>query len=82
MLANAKSVHKIKATQKRALCSMLNDYEGSYEDLLKKSWKISMNLRNSRSLCIEIYKTINNLNSDFMKNLFKVCKTDRAQREQ
>ena len=41
-----------------------------------------MNLRSSRSLCIEIYKTSNNLNPDFMKNLFKVCKTDRAQREQ
>ena len=33
-----------------------------------------MNLRRTRSLCIEIYKTIN-------KNLVKVHKTNRAQRE-
>ena len=85
MLTRAKSVHKIEATQKRALCFMLNYYESSYEDSLKKSRNPrnpSMNLRRTWSLCIEIHKIINNLNSEFMKNLFKVCKTNRAQREQ
>ena len=37
MWTNAKSVHKIEAIQKRALRFMVNDYESSYEDLLKKS---------------------------------------------
>ena len=78
MLANAKSVHKIETIRKGALRSMLNDYESSSEDLVKNSGKPSMNLRRTRSLCIEIYKTINN----FMKSLFKVHKTNRAQREQ
>ena len=41
-----------------------------------------MNLRRTRSLCIEIYKTINNSNPEFMKNLFKVRKTNGAQEEQ
>ena len=41
-----------------------------------------MNLRRTRSLCIEIYKTIINLYPEFMKNLFIVRKTNRAQREQ
>ena len=36
----------------------------------------------TRSLCIEIYKNIKNLNPEFTKNLFKVCKTKRSQREQ
>ena len=58
MLTNTKSVHKIEAIQKRALRFMLNNYESSYEDLLKKSGNPSMNLRRIRSLCIEIYKTI------------------------
>ena len=40
-----------------------------------------MNLRRTRSLCIEIYKTVNNLNPEFMKHLLKVRKTNRAQRE-
>ena len=72
MLANAKSLHKIETIPKRALRFMLNDYESSYEDLLKNSGNPSMNLRRTRSLCKEIYKTIKNLNPEFMKNLFKV----------
>ena len=49
---------------------------------MKKSQNPSMNLRRTRSLCIEIYKTIINLYPEFMKNLFIVRKTNRAQREQ
>ena len=37
-----------------------------------------MNLRRTRSSCMEIYKNINNLNPEFMKDLFKVRKTNRA----
>ena len=79
-----RSVHmeEIEAIQKRALCFMLTDSERSYKNLLKKSRNPSMNLRATRSLCIEIYKTIINLNPELMKNLFKVRKTNRAQREQ
>ena len=36
MLTNAKSAHKVEPIQKRALRFMLNEYESSYEDLLKK----------------------------------------------
>ena len=61
---------------------MLNDYESSYEDLLNKSGNPSLNLRRPKSLCIEIYKTINNLNPEFRKKLFKVLKTNRARKEQ
>ena len=82
MLANAKSLHKIETIPKSALRFMLNDYESSCEDLLKKSGNPRMNLRKTRSLCTEIYKTIKNLNPEFMKNFFKVRKTNRAQREQ
>ena len=58
MLTSAKSVHKIEAIPKRALRFLLNDYESSYKDLLKKSENPSMNLRTTRSLCIEIYKIV------------------------
>ena len=44
MLTNAKSIHKIEALQKRAMRFMLNDYESSYENLLKKSENPNMNL--------------------------------------
>ena len=66
-LTNAKSVHKIEAIQTRVLRFMLKDYGSSCEDLLKKSGNPSMNLRRTRSLCIEIYQTINN--SKFEKQI-------------
>ena len=61
---------------------MLNDYESSYEELLKKAGTPRMNLGRTISSCIGIYKTINNLNPELIKNLFKVCKISRADREQ
>ena len=66
----------------RVLRFMLNDYESSCEGLSKRSGKPSMNLKRIKSLSTEIYKTINNLNPEFLKNLLIVCKTNRAQRQQ
>ena len=58
MLTDAKPVHKIETIQKRALRFILNDYERFiekvYKDLLKKSGNPSVNLRKTRSFCIEI----------------------------
>ena len=70
MLTNANSVRSY-SEKGRAWRFMLNDYESSYENLLKKLGNPSMNLRTTRSLCIEIDKTINNLNKGFMKNCSK-----------
>ena len=58
---------------------MLNDHQSSYEDLLKRSGKPSMGLRRTRTLRIQIYKAIDNLNLEFMKNFFKVYKTKRRE---
>ena len=74
MLTNANSIHKIEAIQQRFLRFVLNHYKSSYEDLLNKSGKPTMNLRKTRSLCIELYKTINNLNPEFMKTCSKFAK--------
>ena len=40
-----------------------------------------MNLRRIRFLYFEIYKTINSLNSDFMKNIFEMKTNNRIARE-
>ena len=40
-----------------------------------------MNLQRITFLCIEIYKTINSLNPDFMKNIFETKTNDRVVRE-
>ena len=70
MLSNASSLKKIENLQKRALRFLCNDYEISYEELLSKSSTSSMNV-----------KTINKLNPDFMRDLFKLRFTNRPVRE-
>ena len=81
MFSHKKSLNKIESLHKRALRFLLNDYENSYEELLEKSGKCNMNLQRIRFLCIEIYKTINSLNPDFMKNIFELKTNNRIVRE-
>ena len=79
--SSAQSLNKIENLQKRALRNLLNDYYNTYEDLLEKSGYPNMNLRRKRTLCIEIYKTLNKLNPSYMNDIFKLRNTDRLTRE-
>ena len=63
--------------QERALRFFLNNYDSTYEDLLEKSGYPNMNLRRQRTLCKEIYKTLNKLNPSYMNDIFKIKNTDR-----
>ena len=63
--------YKIEILRKQTLRFLLNRYVSSYEQLLEKSGKCNMNIRCLRCLCIEIYKTFNNLNPSFMKEMFE-----------
>ena len=47
-----------------------------------KAGKVKMNVYRLRNLCVEIYKTINKLNPEFMNNIFKVKENKRVVREQ
>ena len=47
-----------------------NDYDSDYETLLKISGISTMQIKRIKQLVIEIFKTANNLNPDFMKNIF------------
>ena len=75
MFSSASSLKKIKNLQKRALRFLYNDYDISYEELLLKSDTATMNVNRLRTLWSEIYKTINNLNSEFMRELFSLRET-------
>ena len=82
MLANANSLHEIEAIHKRAWHFMLNDYEISYEYLLDRSGKLNTSLLRTRTLCREIYKAVDGLNPEIMKNQVKVRKTNGAHRQE
>ena len=49
---------------------ILNDNTSDYQALLEKSKKPSMEIKRLRNLATEIFKTVNNLNPSFMKNIF------------
>ena len=80
MFSTAKSLNKIESLQKRALRFLYNDYSIPYEGLFEKAGKVKMNAYRLRNLCVEIYKTINKLNLEFMNNIFKVKENKSSKR--
>ena len=81
MFSSASLLKKIEKLQKRALRFLYNDYGISYEEVLINSGRATMNVNRLRILCIEIYKTINNLNPEFMRDLFSLRETNRLIRK-
>ena len=69
-ICSKKSMNKIKIIQYRALQFLHNDYNSDYNTLLKKPDKCSMEVRRRRTMALEIFKSLNDLNPSFMKNLF------------
>ena len=80
--STANFLNKIEVFQKRALRFLCNDYSISCEGLLEKARKVKMSVNRLRNFCVEIYKTINKLNLEFMKNIFNVKENKRLVREQ
>ena len=76
MFSTAASLKKIENLQKRALRFLYNNYQLTYEELLDKANSLTMNVKRLRFLCVEIYKTINNLNPSFMKHIFELRETN------
>ncbi len=70
--SSAKSLQKIEKIQERALRFLYNDHHTSYIDLLVKSERCTMHVSRLRVLCIEIFKTLKNLNPSFMHDIFKI----------
>ena len=81
MFSSASLLKKIENFQKRAQRFLYNNYEISYEDLLLKLDRATMNVNRFRVLCTKIDKTINNLNPEFMRDLFSLRETSRLAQE-
>ena len=81
MLSYKISIGKIESLHKRALRFLLSDYVSSCEQLLEKSGKCNMNIRRLSFLCIETYKTLNDLSPSFMKEIFEKRDENRVTRD-
>ena len=64
------SIRKMEKIQKRCLRMILNDSESDYEILLPNSNKPTMEIRRLRTLAVEIFKTVNETNPPYTKNIF------------
>ena len=63
---------KIERIQERALRFILNDYKLDYQSLLFEANNVTMEVKRMRSLCIEVFKTMNGLNPVYMSDIFKL----------
>ena len=68
--SNCESIRKIEKIQKRCLRIVLDYYDSDYDVMLRKSRKVTMEIKRLRVLAIEILKTVNNLNPNYMKDIF------------
>ena len=57
--------------QERALRFVTDDYNSSYETLLNATEMANTRVRQMLNLCIEIYKTLVNMNPPYMQKLFE-----------
>ena len=75
------SLNKAENLQKRALRFLHNYYSSSYKELFKKVRKKHRVRFDYRSLCIEIFKTLNDVNPSFIKDIFQLRMTNCTIRE-
>ena len=67
----SKQLQKMENIQERALRFITDDYVSSYEILLINAGFTTMRVRQMQNLCTEIYKTLSNLNPQYMQELFE-----------
>ena len=78
--SSAASLSKIEKLQERALRFVYNNYSATYDQLLAMSHKCTMEVRRLRTLCLEVFKTINNMNPVYMKEIFLMPKNRHSPR--
>ena len=67
---SAKSVKDIEKIEERALRILCNDFSSDYESILNKYVNLTMEIRRLRTLALEVIKTLNNMNPEYMKEIF------------
>ena len=76
--SSCESIRKTEKIQKHCLRVVLNNYESDYETLLRNSKKPAMEIRRLRTLAVEIFKTLNESNLPYIKNIFTPKKNSKA----
>ena len=72
MHCQRKSNNLINRIHERALRIAYNDYVSNFDQLLENDNSVTIHHRNIQALTTEIYKTLNDLNPLFMKEVFSL----------
>ena len=70
MFSSAKLLNKVESLQKITFRFLYGNYGSSYESILKLDGKNTINVTRLKCLCIEIFKTLNNINPAFINEIF------------
>ena len=62
LFCNKSPNKQIDRTHKRALRILYNDYDSSFQSLLRRSNSYTIHVKNLQKLMTEIYKSLNNMN--------------------
>ena len=77
IFSSAKSLNKVEPLQQRALRFLYEDYVSLYE-LLLEARQGSMKGNRLRCFYIELYRLVNNINTMYMNDVFKLKKIRKA----
>ena len=75
-----RSINTIEMIQKRALKFINENSNLDYYTLLGNLGLCTMKVKRLRTLCLEIFKTLNGLNPNYMKEIFKTSNLRRSER--
>ena len=72
IFTSKKSMLKVNKIHRGALHVVYDDYDSTYEELLASHNDISIHKKHLKHLVIEVYKSLTNLNPEFMWPFFKI----------
>ena len=74
MFTNKSSLNKLENIQKRALRFVCNDFVSNYSELLEKCGSQGVKFMTLRCMAIEVYKCVNNMNPQYLNEMFTLKK--------
>ena len=68
--SNIKNISKLERIQYRALKFVYNEFDVSYEDLLKKSKTLSISVHMMHCIAVEVFKCLNDIAPVYLREMF------------
>ena len=78
--ASSKLINRVEKIQERALRIINNDNISSYSTLLENHKKTTIKVKNLQILATEIFKTLQNINPSYIKDIFQISNNRTSSR--